>query len=125
MRVLGDNYLGLGMKEEGIAMFWRRLEAGRAALNLGPENPNFILLKNDLALAYSRAREFEEAAKIGEEINAVLDKVFAPEDKNFLTMRFNLGCYYEFSGRLREAIVLYKEVLAAWPSDERLRTSPL
>ena len=113
MRVLGDNYLGLGMKEKGIAMFRRRLEAGRAAHNLGPENPNFILLKNDLALAYSRAREFEEAVKIGEEINAVLDKVFAPEDTNFLTMRYNLGYYYEFSGKLREAVVLYEEVLAA------------
>jgi tetratricopeptide (TPR) repeat protein len=110
MKILGDRYFELGFGEKAVVLFVERLKAA-SELVQKPDDPGLAIIKNDLGLAYSRLGKFAEAAKIGEELNEILPRVFARESNNFLTMRYNLGYYYEFMGKLKEAMEIYEEVL--------------
>lgn len=110
MRTLADRYGSLGHPKKAIAMLEERVKAASDIYK--PEDPRLIIIKNDLALGYSNVKDFVSAARVGEEINEILPLAFSAEDTSFLTMRYNLGYYYEFLGKLSESAAIYEEVIA-------------
>jgi len=112
MRTLADQYNKLGYLQNGIVMFKERVEA--ASQLYKPEDPRLVIIKNDLALAYSKVKDFVSAVKIAEEINEILPIAFSPEDTNYLTMRYNLAYFYEFVGELSKSAKIYEEVIRSY-----------
>jgi tetratricopeptide (TPR) repeat protein len=102
------------------------LEAGRAAASaeqyerllpwqeeaLGPEHPDTLTSRNNLARAYQDAGRLAEAVALYERTLADCERLLGPEHPATLTSRNNLALAYQDAGRLAEALPLYERTLA-------------
>jgi len=79
---------------------------------LGPEHPDTLAARNNLALAYQTAGRTDEAIALHERALADRERVLGPEHPGTLNSRSNLAVAYQAAGRADEAIALHEQVLA-------------
>ena len=80
---------------------------------LGPDHPDTLTSRNNLAYAYRDAGRLDEAITLHEQTLAARERVLGPDHPNTLTSRSNLANAYRAVGRLDEAISLNEQTLAA------------
>ena len=80
---------------------------------LGPDDPDTLQSRNDLANAYRDAGRLDEAISLHEQVMAARERVLGPDHPRTLSSRDNIGNAYRDVGRLDEAISLHEQVLAA------------
>ena len=79
---------------------------------LGPDHPDTLTVRNNLALAYDSVGRFGEAIDAWEELLLDCQRVLGPDHPDTLTVRNNLAGAYHSAGRFGEAIELFEQVLA-------------
>ena len=79
---------------------------------LGPDHPDTLTVRNNLALAYDSVGRFGEAIDAWEELLLDCQRVLGPDHPDTLTVRNNLAGAYDSVGRFGEAIELFEQVLA-------------
>ncbi len=84
---------------------------------LGPDHPDTLTVRNNLAGAYRSVGRFSEAIDAWEELLPDCQRVLRPDHPYTLTVRNNLAVAYRFVGRFDEAIDAWEELL---PDCQRL-----
>ena len=79
---------------------------------LGPDHPDTLHARNNLAVAYRSVDRFGEAIELFEQVLAKREKLLGPDHPDTLTTRNNLAFAYLSVGRFGEAIELSEQVLA-------------
>ena len=79
---------------------------------LGPDHPDTLTSRNDLAEAYQAAGRAAEAIPLHERTLADRERVLGPDHPDTLTSRNNLAVAYQDAGRAAEAIPLHERTLA-------------
>jgi tetratricopeptide (TPR) repeat protein/pimeloyl-ACP methyl ester carboxylesterase len=79
---------------------------------LGPDHPDTLTSRNNLAGAYESAGRLSEAIPLYEQTLAERERVPGPDHPDTLASRNNLAGAYRSVGRLSEAIPLYEQTLA-------------
>ena len=80
---------------------------------LGPDHPNTLNSRNNLATVYRAAGRTAEAIAVHEQVLAARERLLGPDHPNTLTSRNNLATDYRAAGRTAEAIAVHEQVLAA------------
>ena len=78
---------------------------------LGPDHPDTLASRSNLAGAYESAGRLTEAITLYEQVLPDRIRVLGEDHPDTLTSRNNLAYAYESAGRLTEAITLYEQVL--------------
>ena len=78
---------------------------------LGPDHPDTLIARDDLAGAYEDVGRFDEAIELSERVLADQERVLGPDHPKTLTVRNNLASAYHSAGRFDEAIELLERVL--------------
>ena len=78
---------------------------------LGPDHPDTLTSRNDLAGAYESAGRLTEAITLYEQVLTDRTRVLGEDHPDTLTSRDNLAYAYREAGRLTEAIALFEQVL--------------
>ena len=78
----------------------------------GPDHPNTLLTRNNLANAYQAAGRTQDAIAVVEPLLADLERVLGAEHPNTLRTRNNLANAYQAAGRTQDAITIYEPLLA-------------
>ena len=81
---------------------------------LGPDHPNTLAARNNLANAYQVAGRTDEAISLHEQTLATRERIQGPDHLDTLVSRNNLANAYRDAGRLDEAISLDEQTLAAF-----------
>ena len=81
---------------------------------LGPDHPDTLNARNNLADAYREAGRAARAAFLYEENLAACERRMGPGHPLTLTARSNLAAAYQDVGRHAEAILLYEQTLATY-----------
>jgi serine/threonine protein kinase len=113
---VGSTYHGLGLYDKAEATHAKAGAAREAAL--GPDHPDTLTSRNNLALAYLAAGRTAEAIRLHEATLALCESKLGPDHPDTLQGRSNLGLAYAAAGRTAEAIAVHKATL-------RLRESKL
>ncbi|WP_157181990.1 tetratricopeptide repeat protein, partial [Nocardia testacea] len=79
---------------------------------LGPEHPNTLTSRNNLALAYEAAGRVGEAVPLLERTLTDRQRILGTDHPDTLSSRSNLALAYRAAGRIREAIPLLEQTLA-------------
>ena len=79
---------------------------------LGPDHPDALASRNNLAGAYESVGRLTEATALYEQVLADSIRVLGEDHPNTLASRNNLAHAYHAGGRFTEAIALYEQVLA-------------
>ena len=80
---------------------------------LGPDDPDTIRARNDLARAYRETGRVADAVPLVEQVLAARERLFGADDPRTLASRNNLASAYRATGRAAEAIGLFEKNLAA------------
>ena len=102
--------IGVFSREDSIELYEQVL-ADRVRV-LGPDHPDTLTVRNNLAGAYKSAGRLAEAVELFERVLADRVRVLGPDHPDTLTTRNNLAFAYHSAGRFDEAIELYERVLA-------------
>ena len=78
---------------------------------LGPDHPDTLTSRNNLAGAYESAGRLTEAITLYEQVLTDRIRVLGEDHPDTLSSRNNLAGAYRAAGRLTEAITLYEQVL--------------
>ena len=106
-------FLGnLGDSTAQAIMMGERLIADQEQA-LGPDHPDTLTARNNLAVAYRAAGRLDEAIGLHEQTLATRERVLGPDHPDILYSRNNLAAAYRDAGRLAEAISLHEQTLAA------------
>ena len=79
---------------------------------LGPDDPDALATRNNLASAYQAAGRTAEAITLHEQTLADRERVLGADHPDTLTTRNNLAIAYQAAGRTAEAITLLEQTLA-------------
>jgi tetratricopeptide (TPR) repeat protein len=79
---------------------------------LGPDHPDTLASRNNLAAAYQAAGRAAEAIPLLERTLADSERILGPDHPDALTARNNLALAYQDDGRAAEAIALHERTLA-------------
>ena len=79
---------------------------------LGPDHPDTLTVRNNLAGAYDSVGRFGEAIDAWEELLPDCERVLGPDHPVTLAVRNHLALAYRSVGRFGEVIELYEQVLA-------------
>ncbi|MEU7570535.1 FxSxx-COOH system tetratricopeptide repeat protein [Micromonospora sp. NPDC049240] len=79
---------------------------------LGPDHPDTLTSRNDLATAYVSVDRTAEAIPLHEQTLADRERVLGPDHPSTLMSRNNLAHAYGSAGRINEALTLYEQTLA-------------
>jgi tetratricopeptide (TPR) repeat protein len=95
---------------------------------LGPDHPDTLGSRNNLALAYQAAGRAAEAIPLHERTLADRERTLGPDHLDTLASRNNLAAAYRAAGRAAEAIPLHERTLADYertlgPDDPSTLTS--
>jgi serine/threonine protein kinase/tetratricopeptide (TPR) repeat protein len=107
--VLGSSLTGFGDTSEAIALLTRAYDT-RAA-QLGPDHPDTLATRNNLAVAYINAGHPAQAVPILEANLKASVAVLGPDDQDTLRRRGNLASAYHDVGRTSDAIKIDEETL--------------
>jgi tetratricopeptide (TPR) repeat protein len=83
----------------------------RRSSRLGPEHPDTLRARSDLAVSLRGAARFSEAIALNHAVLEARTRVLGPDDPHTLTSRANLGYAYESSGQIADAIRVLEQVL--------------
>jgi DNA-binding SARP family transcriptional activator len=97
-----------GRRDLGIA----QIVFDRAERILGPEHPDTLMARNDLAASYHGVGRFAEAIAIYEALLADHERVLGPEHPSTLTIRNNLAYTYRKHARIGDALAILEPLLA-------------
>ena len=78
---------------------------------LGPDHPDTLASRNNLAGAYRAAGRLTEAITLYEQVLPDSIRVLGENHPNTLNSRNNLACAYTAAGRITEAITQFEQVL--------------
>ena len=78
---------------------------------LGPDHPDTLASRNNLAGAYEGAGRLGEAITLYEQVLTDRIRILGEDHPHTLASRHNLAGAYESAGRLTEAIALFEQVL--------------
>ena len=78
---------------------------------LGPDHPDTLASRNNLAGAYRAAGRLTEAITLYEQVLLDSIRVLGENHPNTLNSRNNLACAYAAAGRITEAITQFEQVL--------------
>ena len=81
-------------------MIGERLVADQERV-LGPDHPDTLAARNNLAVAYQDAGRTAEAITLHEQTLAARERVLGPDHPDTLTSRNNLAIAYQAAGRTR------------------------
>ena len=95
----------------GTVALHERVLADRERV-LGPEHPDTLAARNNLAVAYQAAGQIDEAVALHEQALADRERVLGPDHPGTLNSRSNLAVAYQAAGRATEAVALQEQVLA-------------
>ncbi|MFD6066616.1 FxSxx-COOH system tetratricopeptide repeat protein [Amycolatopsis lurida] len=108
-------YLGLYLERQGdvgtAIAYHTRAADSRLRLN-GPDHPDTLTSRHNLALAYQSAGDLGRAIPLYKATLADVVRVLGPEHPATLIMRNNLAGAYRSAGDLGRAIPLYEATLA-------------
>ena len=79
-------------------MIGERLVADQERV-LGPDHPDTLASRNNLALAYRAAGRFDEAISLHEQNLAARERVLGPDHPETLSCASNLATAYQAAGR--------------------------
>ena len=102
--------IGVFSREDSIELYEQVLAERERVL--GPDHPDTLTIRNNLAGAYYSVGRFGEAIELFERVLAERERVLGPDHPDTLTTRNNLAFAYHSAGRFDEAIELYERVLA-------------
>ena len=102
--------IGVFSREDSIE-FYEQVLADRVRV-LGPDHPDTLTVRNNLAGAYKSAGRLAEAVELFERVLADRVRVLGPDHPDTLAARNNLAGAYKSAGRLAEAVELFERVLA-------------
>ena len=102
--------IGVFSREDSIE-FYEQMLAEREWV-LGPDHPDTLTVRNNLAGAYKSAGRLAEAVELFEQVLAEYERVLGSDHPDTLAARNNLAGAYYFAGRFGEAIELLGRVLA-------------
>ena len=102
----------LGDSTAQAIMLGERLVADQERV-LGPDHPDTLTARNNLAVAYQDAGRLDEAASLHEQALAARGRIQGADHPDTLQSRDNLALAYRAVGRLDEAISLHEQALAA------------
>src|SRR5690348_3036291 len=80
---------------------------------LGPDDPDTIRARRDLARAYRETGRVADAVPLVEQVLAARERLFGADDPRTLASRNNLASAYRATGRAADAIGLFEQNLAA------------
>jgi tetratricopeptide (TPR) repeat protein len=106
---LGLTYLYLGEVPQAIRQFDRSLELFRT--KLGPDHPDTLTSRSNLAAAYARGGRVADAVRMHEETLRLRTAKLGPDHPDTLTSRNNLAVAYEAAGRMADALRMKAETL--------------
>ncbi|WP_239393633.1 FxSxx-COOH system tetratricopeptide repeat protein, partial [Frankia sp. CiP3] len=78
---------------------------------VGPDHPDTLSARHNLAGAYETAGRVQEAIGLFEQVLTDTVRVLGPDHPHTLTARANLAYTYRTAGRVQEAIGLFEQVL--------------
>ena len=81
--------------------------AADSARLLGPDHPDTLASRNNLAYAYKSAGRLDEAIPLYEQVLADSARVLGPDHPQTLASRNNLAAAYKAAGRLDDAKALF------------------
>ena len=102
--------IGVFSREDSIELYEQVLAERERVL--GPDHPDTLTIRNNLAGAYYSVGRFGEAIELYEQVLADRVRVLGPDHPDTLAARNNLAGAYYFAGRFGEAIELLGRVLA-------------
>ena len=102
--------IGVFSREDSIELYEQVLAERERVL--GPDHPDTLTIRNNLAGAYYSVGRFGEAIELYEQVLADRVRVLGPDHPDTLTVRNNLAGAYKSAGRLAEAVELFERVLA-------------
>ncbi|MFI9317398.1 FxSxx-COOH system tetratricopeptide repeat protein [Streptomyces althioticus] len=80
--------------------------------NHGPDHPDTVSARSNLANSYSDAGRIQEALELRERVLADRERLLGPDHPDTLSARSNLAVSYTDAGRIQEALALDERVLA-------------
>jgi len=95
---------------EAIRLYEQTLAAFERVL--GPDHPDTLASRHNLANAYRPAGRVAEAIGLYEQVLADRERVLGPDHPSTLASRHNLANAYQAAGRAAEAIPLHEQVPA-------------
>jgi hypothetical protein len=78
---------------------------------LGPEHPDTVRARSDLARAYHQTGRVADAVPLVEQVFTAREQLFGAEHARTLTARNNLASAYRATGRAGEAVPLFEQNL--------------
>ena len=106
---LGRTYMGLGLYDRAASLLTKARAEREAAL--GPDHPDTLTSRSDLAAAYVHAGRTAEAIPLFEATLKRREAKLGPDHPNTLTSRSDLAAAYVGAGRIAEAIPLLEATL--------------
>jgi serine/threonine protein kinase len=106
---LGLTYQGLGLYEPAMSIHTKARALREAAL--GPDHPDTLTSRNNLANAYYSAGRTADAIALHEETLKRREAKLGPDHPDTLKSRNNLANAYNSAGRTADAIALHEETL--------------
>jgi len=112
LEALGETYSQLGLYDRLVSMRTQALAVREAAL--GPDHPDTLKSRSELATAYWSVGRLHEAIALHEAMLKVYEAKLGPGHPNTLKSRNNLAVDYWTAGRLDEAIALDEATVKAY-----------
>ncbi|NLA28571.1 MAG: tetratricopeptide repeat protein [Propionibacterium sp.] len=106
---VGASLQDIGMYAEA-ANFWQEI-ADRSLRVFGPDHPNTLSSRNNLAYAYESVGDLGRAIPLFEQTLEDRERVLGPDHPDTLGSRNNLAYAYRSAGDLGRAIPLYQQTL--------------
>ncbi|MFE0731785.1 tetratricopeptide repeat protein, partial [Streptomyces antibioticus] len=78
----------------------------------GPDHPDTLTARSNLAISYSDAGRTQDALDLFERVLADMERLLGPDHPDTLSARSNLAISYSDAGRTQDALDLRKRVLA-------------
>ncbi len=101
---LGRTYYGLGLSDRAATLLTKGRAEHEAAQ--GPDHPQTLTTRSDLASAYRQAGRTSEAIELDEATLRLREARLGPDHRDTLISRHNLATSYRQAGRTSEAIGL-------------------
>jgi tetratricopeptide (TPR) repeat protein len=111
---LGETYFGLGLNDKAVATHTKARAVRETAL--GPDHPDTLASRNNLAEAFRGAGRTAEAIALHEETLKLKESRLGPDHPETLASRHNLATAYWAAGRMSEAIALHEATLRLFES---------
>ncbi len=108
------NHTGAFLAEQGLhasALTYLHQAIADFERILGPDHPNTLTSRHNLAYAYKSAGQIQEAIPLLERTLTDHERILGPDHPNTLTSRNNLAYTYESAGQVQEAIPLFERTL--------------